>query len=297
MKVNYIKVVNKSAQETITKLKNSGEILSGFKIREERGYVLIPVRNSKLTGDFEMIERRRMRHVGSFERISDFFIIKERDGWEKILSEIVDKQSPRAVFIDRGVKGKYRLRNIERVYGDGNPEGIHKENGLRYYIDLRRAYFSPRLAGLRSHISGISNKLDKKNLVVDMYAGIGPITIPLLKKGIRTVAIDVNDDAIRLLRYNMMMNSVKGDVVIADSNEIYSCFKMATHVIMNNPSQPLSVSGSIIRSFNIGTEIHFLHLLNSNDQMNIEGVTILEKRVVHGYSPSSSLQYFRLKKI
>lgn len=296
MKVHYIKVRFRQAQEKIEELKSTGEFLSGFKIKRVDDFVMIPVKYSGSTDDFKPIAVKRMSHVGSFERISDFFVIKERDGWENVLEELKEKQNPRAVFLDKGVEGKFRLRNIERVYGSGEPEGIHRENGLRYKVNLHDAYFSPRLGGLRKHICQEIND-DKDAVAVDMYAGVGPITIPLLKKGIDVTGIDLNRRATKLLKLNMKLNSVLGNVVLANSNEMYTCLKKATHIIMNNPSQPVTLSNSIIQSFRSGTMIHFTHLLMNDESLNIGGTIELERKVVHGYSPSSSLYYLRLRRI
>lgn len=297
MKVNYVKVMEKDAQREIARLRAADQILTNFRIRREGNIVLIPVKESDMIGEFQQSRENKMKHVGSFERIADFFVIKEREGWESIMNEIIRKQNPRAIFLDKGVEGLYRLRNLEKVFGEGTPEGIHRENGLRYYVDLRRAYFSPRLAGIRQHISKQMESIREGEAVVDMYAGIGPISIPLLKRGVRVISIDINRDAVNILKYNMRLNSVNGDAIIANSNEIYECFRNVRYVIMNNPTQSLETSSQIVNSFPKGTQIHFLHIVDRGNDVDINGVTALEKRVVHGYSPSQSLIYLRLMRI
>jgi len=296
LKVPFIKINKNKAEEEIERLKANGELLTGFKIKREGPTVLIPVRHSGEEGEFEEARNTKMNQVGSFERISDFFVIKERKGWERILEEIVGKQKPRAVFLDRGVEGPYRIRKMERVFGSGVPAGIHKENGYRYLVDLEVAYFSPRLAGLRKKINENCIESGKADLVVDMYAGIGPISIPLSKKGIRTVSIDMNEDAVKLLEYNAKLNRSKCEPLIADSNKIASCFSTADQVIMNNPTQSISLSEEVISTFRKGTKVHFTHIQEKGEKLEIEGVEILEEKEVHGYSPSSSLFYYMMLK-
>ncbi len=296
MRVNYVKVHQSEAKKELDRLKSGGELLDGFRIKRDGQWVLIPVKNSDDLGDFEAISRKRMEHVGSFERVSDFFVIKERDGWEDVLNEIKDKQSPRAVFLDEGVEGSFRIRRLSRIYGTGRPAGVHRENGLRYNIDLERAYFSPRLAGLRSHIVEGCLRSPGRGLIVDMYAGVGPVSIPLLRGGFRVLSIDINPDAVALLNSNMRLNKVRGETLIADSNTIYACIEDVREVVMNNPTQPLSVSKDIIKNLNAGTTVHLTHISNRMERAEFEETEVLEERIVHGYSPSSSLFYFRLRK-
>ncbi len=296
MSVPYVKVHQSGAKKEIEKLKAAGELLNHYRIRREGEWVLIPVKHSDSTGDFEENVDSKMVHVGSFERIADFFVIKEREGWEKILEELKEKQSPRAIFLDNGVEGSFRIRKLKRIDGTGKPSGIHKENGFRYVVDLEKAYFSPRLAGLRREITESVQNSKSDGLIVDMYSGIGPISIPLLRGNSRVLSIDINPEAIRLLSQNTKLNKVRGWAMVANSNEIFECLKGTDQVIMNNPTQPLSVSQNIINRLREGTLIHLTHISNRRDDVGFEGVDVIQSKIVHGYSPSSSLNYFRMRK-
>ena len=296
MSVPYVKVHQSGAKKEIGKLKAAGELLNHYRIRREGEWVLIPVKHSDSTGDFEENVDSKMVHVGSFERIADFFVIKEREGWEKILEELKEKQSPRAIFLDNGVEGSFRIRKLKRIDGTGKPSGIHKENGFRYVVDLEKAYFSPRLAGLRREITESVQNSKSDGLIVDMYSGIGPISIPLLRGNSRVLSIDINPEAIRLLSQNTKLNKVRGWAMVANSNEIFECLKGTDQVIMNNPTQPLSVSQNIINRLREGTLIHLTHISNRRDDVGFEGVDVIQSKIVHGYSPSSSLNYFRMRK-
>jgi len=296
LSVPYVKVHQSGAKKEIEKLKAAGELLNHYRIRREGEWVLIPVKHSDSTGDFEENVDSKMVHVGSFERIADFFVIKEREGWEKILEELKEKQSPRAIFLDNGVEGSFRIRRLKRIDGTGKPSGIHKENGFRYVVDLEKAYFSPRLAGLRREITESVQNSKSDGLIVDMYSGIGPISIPLLRGNSRVLSIDINPEAIRLLSQNTKLNKVRGWAMVANSNEIFECLKGTDQVIMNNPTQPLSVSQNIINKLREGTLIHLTHISNRRDDVGFEGVDVIQSKIVHGYSPSSSLNYFRMRK-
>ncbi len=296
MRVPFVRIRQKDAEKEIERLKESGEFLGDYKIRSEENWLLVPVKHSTETGDFVENPRIRMDHVGSFERVADFFVIKERDGWQEILEEIQRKQSPRAIFLDSGVEGAFRIRKLRRVYGTGNSAGIHKENGLRYNVDLERAYFSPRLAALRKEITDSCVKSSKSGLIVDMYAGVGPISIPLLKRNANVLSIDVNPAAVKLMVQNMRLNKVKGNAIIADSNRIYDCLGEVEQVIMNHPTQSLSVVQEIIGKLEKNTIIHVTYIAKRSESVGFDRVEIIKRKTVHGYSPSSSLYYFMLEK-
>ncbi|MGC8645023.1 MAG: methyltransferase [Thermoplasmata archaeon] len=296
MRLPCLKISKQDAKDEIARLRRNNFIVPGYRIRREGSEVLIPVRESPVMEDFEEVRERRMRHVGGFDRISDFFVIREREGWEDVLSEIREKQNPRAVFLDTGVQGPFRIRKLKLVHGSGPPAGIHRENGLRYFVDLDKVYFSPRLASIRKLIVESVLSSGDVDQVVDMYAGVGPISIPISKGGRRTVAIDMNPEAVSILAKNAMINGTTLHIILADSTALAECLRHARHVIMNNPTQPLEVTERILGNFSRGTTVHLTILGKNEEQLKLKGWEMEEKRTVHGYSPRSSLFYYRLVK-
>lgn len=294
--IPFKRVPSKDAEKHIRMLKDNGELIRGYRIKREGDYVLIPCTSGDELGDFEGTVIRRMEQVGSYERIADFYVIKEREGWERIADEIISKQNPRAIFLDRGVVGNERKRNVTRIYGTGPPEGIHRENGIRLLVNIEKAYFSPRLGGIRERL--LFNVLEYKHeKVIDMYSGIGPISIILLKRGVKTFSFDINPFAIELLKHNFELNRVKGNYAVTDSNAISSCFTEADQIIMNNPTQSPDISFNIIGAFSSNTLIHYFLIDKKKSSLNFNKVDIIERIEVHGYSPSSSLFYYLLRKI
>ncbi|MEM0129834.1 MAG: methyltransferase [Thermoplasmatales archaeon] len=284
------------AKDEILKLRKEGKIRPGYRIMRDGDSVLIPVFESGELAEFYESKDENMKHVGSFDRIADFFIIREREGWELILSEIIRKQKPRAVFLDYGVEGRLRIRNLKLVYGSGSPTGIHKEYGFRYLVDLNKVYFSPRLSTLRRIIADRITSSGEKSLVVDMYAGVGPISIPLSKSGLRVISVDINPDAIRLLRENSRLNHTSPEIILGDSYLLSPCWRNASQVVMNNPAQPLDITLDILKQFHRGVIVHLTSIESKDKPLTLHGWNVLERLTVHGYSPSSSLVYYRLLK-
>ena len=52
----------------------------------------------------------------------------------------------------------------------------------------------------------MSELIDEKSVCVDLCCGIGPFAIPIAKRGIRTIANDLNPNSIKWLKINAEMN-------------------------------------------------------------------------------------------
>ncbi len=295
MELPCIKVRKELAQSTLDKLRREGKLIQGYQLKREGEYVLIPCIEGNERADFQKVIRKNLEHVGSFEKIGDFYVVKERDNWQDIVKMLREKTSPRAIFLDSGVKGFSRIRDLKLVYGEGEPKAFHRENHIRLYVDLSKAYFSPRLATARMHV--LENVLKfKQDKVVDMYTGIGPISILLRKNGINVYSFDINPEAIKIAKYNFQLNKVQGNLAIANSNSIADCLSKADQVIMNNPSQPIETTLKVMENFR-GKVVHLFIMLKKDKESEdiFKGMQILEKYEIHGYSPSVSLYYLLIR--
>ena len=52
----------------------------------------------------------------------------------------------------------------------------------------------------------MSDQIEEKSVCVDLCCGIGPFAIPIAKRGIRTIANDLNPNSIKWLRINVELN-------------------------------------------------------------------------------------------
>ncbi|GAG59453.1 unnamed protein product, partial [marine sediment metagenome] len=103
------------------------------------------------------------------------------------------------------VKGKFRLKELKIIYGDDNPETIHKENGCLFKLDVKSTYFTPRLVFERKRVS--SSNFKKQEIIVDMFTGVGPFSIQIAKNNdAKIYAFDVNPSAYKYLIENIENN-------------------------------------------------------------------------------------------
>ncbi len=140
------------------------------------------------------------------------------------------------------VSGTHRLRDFDFIAGERRTSTLYKEYGCGYYVDVGKAYFSPRLS--REH-QRVAELVKKGEIVVDLFAGIGPFAVLIAKKvqNVKVFAIDINADAVELLRKNTRLNRVENRVfpLTGDARQAVNenLSGRADRVIMNLPETAL----------------------------------------------------------
>ena len=211
------------------------------------------------------------------------------------------------------VKGRYRLKELKVIYGDDNPETIHKENGCLFKLDVKKTYFTPRLVFERKRVSSSSFK--KQETVVDMFTGVGPFSIQIAKNNdAKIYAFDVNPSAYKYLLENIENNKMKGEVIahnmdvkklLNHDNKLGNYLKnKIDRIIMNLPEQ--SINFLDIACFLMKKSSGILHFYQfcekpnpikkgiENLNTNLKGSgwhieEILNSKVVKPFSPKSDL--------
>ena len=140
------------------------------------------------------------------------------------------------------ISEKYRIREFDIIAGKGETLTTHKEFGCVYRMDVRKVYFSPRLSFEHERVA---SQVEEGETVLDMFVGVGPFSILISKRvgKVQVYAIDANQDAIRFLKENIVLNKVQGKVtpILGDSRTIIEehFVGKADRVIMNLPEQAL----------------------------------------------------------
>ena len=152
------------------------------------------------------------------------------------------KQTCTVLAKSGAVEGVYRLRDFEVIAGAKKTVTVYREYGCIYHVDVAKAYFSPRLS---SEHDRVASQVKTGETVVDLFAGIGPFAIPISKKHkkVRVYAVDVNSDAIALLKRNVAVNRAEKQVVsiLGDARHVVreQLSGKADRVIMNLPETAL----------------------------------------------------------
>jgi len=155
--------------------------------------------------------------ISAFDQIGDIIIVRIPDSLlvkKKIIGETLLKEVKiaRSVFYQSSpVEGDFRTRDLEVLAGEDKTETEYKEFGCKFTVDVKNAFFSPRLSTERERIA---NMIKDDEVVVNMFAGVGMFSVMAAKKKRCTVySIDINPTASRLCEKNIQANKLIGKII------------------------------------------------------------------------------------
>jgi len=246
----------------------------------------------------------------SFEVVGDIAMVEDNDAERVAAALMSTSKSIKTVIAPiSDVEGEFRTRRFRHVAGEIRTFTLHREHGLRYRVDLQGAYFTPRLGTERLRIASLVSPGD---VVLDMFAGVGPFALLLAKKGAYVIAMDKNPVAVKYLRENALLNRVNNiEILEGDAAELALHYEnRADHVIMNLPHSASSFLLPAMRAASPGGVVHYYCIAPEEDLYNDEAlirkaaeevgvrVEVLYKAIVRSYAPhrSNVVIDFRVKK-
>ena len=181
----------------------------------------------------------------SFDVIGDILLIKIDDKLEFYKEQIseallIANKNIKTVCQIFPVSGELRIRDIKIIGGKKSTETFHKEYGLKYCLDIKKTYFSPRLANERNRIK---DSVKNNEIIVDMFTGVAPFAIMIAKYANPKIiyAFDKNYEAIKYAQKNVTINQLldKIELINEDSKNAPAILKKknvkVNRVIMNLP--------------------------------------------------------------
>ncbi|MEM3577192.1 MAG: class I SAM-dependent methyltransferase family protein [Candidatus Bathyarchaeia archaeon] len=169
------------------------------------------------------------------------------------------------------VSGTYRLREFTVIAGEPKTVTVHREHGCQYHVDLAKAYFSPRLSYEHHRVA---SQVKEGETIIDMFAGVGPFSVLIAKthEHVKAYAIDINPEAVELLKRNIRLNRVDGKVypLLGDAEEIIEKMLIgaADRVIMNLPEKAIDFVSSACKALKAnGGVIHFYSFVKSSESL------------------------------
>ncbi|OLS16096.1 MAG: putative SAM-dependent methyltransferase [Promethearchaeota archaeon CR_4] len=172
------------------------------------------------------------------------------------------------------VTGEFRTRDLTCIAGPDASETIHKENDCSFYLDLRKVFFSPRLVTERARVAHIPKLEDE--LVLDMFAGVGPFAIQRAKvQGVPVIAVDKNPVAVEYLQRNVQVNhvanlvtSICDDVAHLGQGNLSDIVHRASRIIMNLPERAFQFLPQAVQALRPnGGIIHFYQFTRESDPL------------------------------
>ena len=235
----------------------------------------------------------------SFDIMGDVVVLEIPDEFEaeKVLigNAALKFTKRRAVYRKTSeIKGVIRTRELEHLAGEDVSETVHREFGSRIMLDVRKVYFSPRLATERRRVA---EQVKDGELIIDMFAGVGPFPITIARDhDVKIYAIDINPAANYYIKRNIEMNKLKGEVVplLGDVKDVLNDLDLsADRIIMNLPGTACDFLKTAISSLKSGGILHYYEFASDYkvpverivETANPRNVEILNVRKVKSRSP------------
>jgi tRNA (guanine37-N1)-methyltransferase len=190
-------------------------------------------------------------------RIPESVISKKKIIGEALLDQVKIAQS--VFYQASAVEGEFRTRDLEILAGEDNTETEYKEFGCKFTVDVKNAFFSPRLSTERERIA---NLIQNNEIMTNMFAGIGMFSIMAAKKKKCTVySIDINPVASKLCETNIGLNKLAGEVISinGDATEIINnqLINKSDRTLMLLPERSDEFLESAINTTKNGGIIHY----------------------------------------
>ena len=322
--VRCIRVPKPEGNPIRIRLKEEGILNVNAKIRAEGDTLLIPILSDSfedydvIDADLEEIEHREtdyrnllpeeIRDIlpNSYDNIGDVLVVKLVDELLPMKHEIGDallkvSSSTRAVFLDRGVKGELRIRDLELIAGSGGSETRHRESGVTIMTDPAKVYYNPRLATERERVASM---VKDGETIIDMFAGVAPFPLTICRCARPKIiyAIDLNHDAVEYMKQNIRINRFDNIVAMeGDARELIKDLPDADRIIMNLPQIAQEFLPDALAKTKKGGIVHMHKIMEREesddvvssiiDEMNSRGLgcRLSDKRELKTYSPSASV--------
>jgi tRNA (guanine37-N1)-methyltransferase len=284
-----IRVPAQQGEKLRRSLIDEGVLDLSLKVRREGSTLMLPVnepREGAQRCEFESMPERLVlpRH----ELVGGIAIMQDHDseGAERILQSRPSLQT--VLCATSEICGEYRTREFKVLAGNPTTRTEVVEYGHRFTVDLSKAYFSARLSSERQRIL---EQVTGNEIILDMFAGVGPFAITLAARATLVVASDINPQAIILMLENCARNRTENVLpVLADAHHLSASIPWRfDRIVMNLPLSGTEFLPEAFRLCKAGGTIHLYSLVSAEGEhleyIHKLGGTVIAERVVRSYSP------------
>lgn len=208
----------------------------------------------------------------SFDIIGEVVILEippELEKEKRDIAEAALKFTKRQAVYSKGseVQGITRTRKLEHLAGEDHSETIHQEFGTRIMVDVKKVYFSPRLATERKIVT---DQVEDGELVLDMFTGVGPFALSIARHhDVQVYAVDINPEAVHYLERNLELNRLQEKIVPiqGDVKEVLDRMDLKfDRIIMNLPGLALEFLPLALEHLKPGGVVHYYQFSQDTDE-------------------------------
>ncbi|KAF5385376.1 hypothetical protein D9615_001220 [Tricholomella constricta] len=156
---------------------------------------------------------------------------------------ILDKNKKIRTVVNKldTIDSQFRFFKMELIAGEPDFVVEHLETECSFVFDFREVYWNSRLHTEHSRLVG---KFNHDDVIADVFAGVGPFSVPSAKKGCAVFANDLNPNSAKYLATNVRNNRVDNLVSVSceDGRDfIRSVFRRSSdHPFRASMGPPLS---------------------------------------------------------
>lgn len=203
-----------------------------------------------------------MRGVG-VDIIGDIAVIEIPKGTnrKKAVEGILENKHVKVVLQKASErKGKLRLYKLKHLAGEKRTKTIHTESGVRFYVDVAKVYFSPRLSGERLRVA---QQVRPNESVLVMFSGAGPYVyvIARMQPDIKEIyGIEINKFGTKNSVESLKLNKKLKDVHFINGDAGKAVLKLKKkfdRIVMPAPHSAEKFLDVALKSIKKGGIIHY----------------------------------------
>ncbi|XP_060660941.1 tRNA (guanine(37)-N1)-methyltransferase [Drosophila nasuta] len=147
--------------------------------------------------------------LSSFSRIGHIVHLNLRDHllpYKQLIGEVLRDKLPNCrTVVNKAstIDNTYRNFQLELICGEAEYQVETKENGIPFEFDFSKVYWNPRLSTEHERIVKL---LQPGDVLYDVFAGVGPFSVPAAKKRCHVLANDLNPVSFEWLQHNAKRN-------------------------------------------------------------------------------------------
>jgi tRNA (guanine37-N1)-methyltransferase len=176
----------------------------------------------------------------SFETVGHIAHINLRSDlldFRKEIGQIILEKNPiikTVVNKENHIDSKFREFKMDVIAGDANFNCHVIEHGIIFEFDYSKVYWNSRLS---TEHHRLSHSFKKDEIIVDMFAGVGPFAIPSALRGCVVYANDLNPSSYEYLMKNSKLNEVIVHAFNMDARDFVRYLRdmKMDHIVMNLP--------------------------------------------------------------
>ncbi|KAJ8523330.1 hypothetical protein ONZ45_g246 [Pleurotus djamor] len=169
--------------------------------------------------------------------IAHMNLLEEYLPYKHLIGQVIlDKNKRITTVVNKldSIDNQFRFFKMELIAGEPNYIVEHHESGCRFTFDFTQVYWNSRL---HTEHDRLVQSFQPKDIIADVFAGVGPFALPAAKKGCGVLANDLNPNSAKFLSKNVADNRV-GDLVRVSCEDGREFIRHISRRLYDNPFPP-----------------------------------------------------------